>query len=116
MTNLDSHMEEFSRFIDQAGMDRKDYQYDGVKWCINNELRDEPPFKVRGGFIADEMGLGKTILMLGTLISNPLKSTLIVLPPILIDQSCRVGTSNASIEAEVLHAYETHSHEEPCKR
>jgi SNF2 family DNA or RNA helicase len=86
MTNLDSHMEEFSRFIDQAGMDRKDYQYDGVKWCINNELRDEPPFKVRGGFIADEMGLGKTILMLGTLISNPLKSTLIVLPPILIDQ------------------------------
>ena len=40
----------------------------------------------RGGFIADEMGLGKTIMMIGVMLCNYVKRTLIVLPPILIDQ------------------------------
>jgi SNF2 family DNA or RNA helicase len=40
----------------------------------------------RGGFIADEMGLGKTIMMIGTMVCNYLPRTLIVLPPVLIDQ------------------------------
>ena len=67
-------------------MDHKDYQYDGVRWCLNNELREDPPCNIRGGFIADEMGLGKTIMMIGLMLCNIVDHTLIVLPPILIDQ------------------------------
>lgn len=85
-TTLDSHMEIFKRYLDNSGMEHKDYQYDGVRWCLNNELREDPPCNVRGGFIADEMGLGKTILMIGLMLCNILDRTLIVLPPVLIDQ------------------------------
>ena len=94
-------------------MDKKQYQYDGVAWCLRNEFQplkkvdpnllleketqkeDFAPLfqkvdkvdKVdRGGFIADEMGLGKTIMMIGVMLCNYVKRTLIVLPPILIDQ------------------------------
>jgi SNF2 family DNA or RNA helicase len=41
---------------------------------------------VKGGFVADEMGLGKTITMIGLMFCNYVKRTLIVLPPILIEQ------------------------------
>lgn len=67
-------------------MEHKQYQYDGVRWCLYNELRKDPPCGVRGGFIADEMGLGKTIMMIGLMLCNFVPKTLIVLPPILIDQ------------------------------
>lgn len=60
------------------------HQYDGVQWCVKNELR--PNSFVRGGFLSDEMGLGKTILMIGTMFVHFLKRTLIVVPPSLIQQ------------------------------
>ena len=84
--DINARMELFNTYLDRTGLDHKDYQQDGVKWCLNNELRENPPHKVRGGFIADEMGLGKTILMLGTMVANFVTSTLIVLPPVLLDQ------------------------------
>ena len=86
MTDLDSRMELFTKYVDRTNMEHKDYQYDGVRWCLNNELRDNPPCGVRGGFIADEMGLGKTIMMIGLTYCNFVPHTLIVLPPVLIDQ------------------------------
>lgn len=86
MTDLDSRMELFTKYLDRTNMDHKDYQYDGVRWCLNNELRDDPPCGVRGGFVADEMGLGKTIMMIGLIYCNFVQRTLIVLPPVLIDQ------------------------------
>jgi len=76
-------MEKFRWFIKKAGIDFKQHQYDGVQWCLQNELAKS---KVRGGFIADEMGLGKTITTIGLLISNFMIKTLIVLPNVLIDQ------------------------------
>ncbi len=76
----------FKKYLERTKMEHKDYQYDGVRWMIHNELRTDPPCGIRGGFIADEMGLGKTIMMIGTLICNFQKHSLIVLPPILIDQ------------------------------
>lgn len=85
-SSLDSRMEIFTRYLQKSGMEQKDYQYDGVRWCLNNETRSDPPLNVRGGFIADEMGLGKTIMMIGVILSNIVPRTLIVLPPILIDQ------------------------------
>jgi len=86
MTDLDSRMELFTKYLDRTNMEHKEYQYDGVRWCLNNELRDDPPCGVRGGFIADEMGLGKTIMMIGLMYCNFMPRTLIVLPPVLIDQ------------------------------
>jgi SNF2 family DNA or RNA helicase len=86
MTDLDSRMELFTKYLDRTNMEHKEYQYDGVRWCLNNELRDDPPCGVRGGFIADEMGLGKTIMMIGLIYCNFVPRTLIVLPPVLIDQ------------------------------
>jgi SNF2 family DNA or RNA helicase len=53
---------------------------------LNNELRADPVAGVRGGFIADEMGLGKTIMMIGTMLCNFRARTLIVVPPVLVDQ------------------------------
>ena len=86
MTDLDSRMEQFTKYLDRTNMEHKEYQYDGVRWCLNNELRDDPPCGIRGGFIADEMGLGKTIMMIGLIYCNFMSRTLIVLPPVLIDQ------------------------------
>ena len=76
----------FDTYLERTGMDKKPYQYDGVRWILNNELRDDPVCGVRGGIIADEMGLGKTIMMIGTMLCNFVPKTLVVVPPVLIDQ------------------------------
>lgn len=86
MTDLDSRMELFTKYLDRTNMEHKQYQYDGVRWCLNNELREDPPYGVRGGFVADEMGLGKTIMMIGLIYCHFVPRTLIILPPVLIDQ------------------------------
>jgi len=85
-TTMDTRMDMFKKYLDKTNMEHKSYQYDGVRWCLNNELRDDPPCNVRGGFIADEMGLGKTIMMIGLMYSNFVPRTLVIVPPILIDQ------------------------------
>ena len=79
---IDSGMDVFNKYIDKSGMDKKSYQYDGVKWLLQNELDGF------GGFVADEMGLGKTIMMIGLCLANFMhnRKTLIVLPPVLIEQ------------------------------
>jgi SNF2 family DNA or RNA helicase len=76
----------FNKYLERTNMDKKQYQIDGVRWILNNELISDPVCGMRGGFIADEMGLGKTIMMIGTMVCNFLTRTLIVVPPVLIDQ------------------------------
>lgn len=83
---MEKRMEMFKKYLDRSKMDHKQYQYDGVRWCLENELKHDPPCGVRGGFIADEMGLGKTIMMIGLMYCNFMPRTLIIVPPILIDQ------------------------------
>ena len=85
-TTMDTRMDMFKAYLHRSNMEHKAYQYDGVRWCLNNELREDPPCGVRGGFIADEMGLGKTIMMIGLMYSNFVPRTLIIVPPILLDQ------------------------------
>jgi SNF2 family DNA or RNA helicase len=84
--NMDDRMRLFNKYLDRSKLEHKQYQYDGVRWILNNELSVKPVCNVRGGFIADEMGLGKTIMMIGTMVCNYLPRTLIVVPPVLIDQ------------------------------
>ena len=81
-----SRMSRFNYLLEKAKFDFKQYQYDGVQWCVKNELRPNPVGNARGGFIADEMGLGKTIMMIGTMFVNFLPRTIIVVPPVLIQQ------------------------------
>jgi SNF2 family DNA or RNA helicase len=81
-----SRMQRFHYLLEKAQFQFKQYQYNGVEWCLRNELRPNPPGNARGGFIADEMGLGKTIMMIGTMFVNYLPRTLIVVPPVLIQQ------------------------------
>ena len=83
---LDKCMNAYSKFITNANLEYKSYQEDGVKWCISKEITTNPMFDVRGGLIADEMGLGKTILMIATMVSNPVGPTLVVLPVALLEQ------------------------------
>ena len=84
--DIDQRMALFAKYLDRTNLDHKQYQFDGVRWILNNELSLNPVSNVRGGFIADEMGLGKTIMMIGTMLCNFVERTLIVVPPVLIDQ------------------------------
>jgi SNF2 family DNA or RNA helicase len=79
-------MTRYTKLIENAKFDHKSYQYDGVKWCVTNELSTASPNLIKGGIIADEMGLGKTITMIGTMYVNLLPKTLIVVPPVLLNQ------------------------------
>ena len=72
---ITTRMQRFHVLLEKAKFGFKQYQYDGVKWCVNNECRKS---STHGGFIADEMGLGKTILMIGTMFINFLQRTLII--------------------------------------
>jgi hypothetical protein len=38
---IDDRMSRFDKYLEYSGMDRKQYQYDGVKWCLLNEI--QPP-------------------------------------------------------------------------
>ena len=76
-------MERFHWFVKKAGIQYKQHQYDGVQWCLHNELSKD---KIHGGIIADEMGLGKTITAIGLLLTNFMTKTLVVLPNVLISQ------------------------------
>lgn len=86
-TLVSDRMNRFVYLLENAKFHFKQYQYEGVKWCLENELRPNlPNFHIRGGFIADEMGLGKTIMMIGLMFVNVMSHTLIVVPPVLIQQ------------------------------
>jgi SNF2 family DNA or RNA helicase len=99
-------MERFTYLLNHAGLDSKQYQYDGVEWCLGNELRVNPIDNVRGGLVVDEMGLGKTIMMIGTMFCNMVPRTLIVLPPILISQWSREIYRISGHKALVYYAHE----------
>jgi SNF2 family DNA or RNA helicase len=59
------------------------YQREGVLWMLTMENQDSGP---KGGFLSDEMGLGKTVQLVATILGNPNKSTLIVVPKSIITQ------------------------------
>jgi SNF2 family DNA or RNA helicase len=82
----------YSRFISHGNLSDHSYQRAGVEWCLAKEAQgdvrvpSEPPKK--GAILADEMGLGKTITMLAIIALHikTHKQTLVIVPPVLIDQ------------------------------
>jgi len=96
----------FDRYLERAKLDKKTYQHEGVVWCVGNEIEGvkiDDDVRVRGGLIADEMGLGKTIQMLGTIVSNFMMRTLIVLPVVLLDQWHKVIRQTLGHSAIIYH-------------
>lgn len=81
-------MEIIKSWMKDKNLHEKEYQIEGIEWCLNNEINGFEIKKkiIKGGLIADEMGLGKTITMLSLLISNPKELSLIVLPKALLNQ------------------------------
>lgn len=73
----------FQGLLEEAKMDQKSYQLQGIQWCIQ---REKSSSHCRGGIIADEMGLGKTITMIGLFVSHYMPKTLIVVPVALLAQ------------------------------
>ena len=59
------------------------YQREGVLWMLMRELKQT---SVRGGFLCDEMGLGKTVQIISTILGNPDKKTLIIVPKSIVNQ------------------------------
>ncbi len=98
-------IEKFDAFIEKGNLDQKPHQRIGVQWTLDNETRISPLGGVRGGLIADEMGLGKTIVMIGTMVSNFQRRTLIVLPLALLDQWESEIWSTTGHRPLVYHGY-----------
>jgi len=80
---VETRMKKFEILLEKAKFSMKQYQYDGIEWCLRNELSED---KIKGGIIADEMGLGKTLTMIGLMFVNFKRRTLIVVPPVLLEQ------------------------------
>jgi SNF2 family DNA or RNA helicase len=59
------------------------YQREGVLWMLTMENQLSGP---KGGFLCDEMGLGKSAQLIATMLGNPKKSTLLVVPKSIITQ------------------------------
>jgi SNF2 family DNA or RNA helicase len=82
----------FDEYIQKAGLEPKQYQREGVEFCLRREQPqpqvNNPNHPILGGIIADEMGLGKTIVMMGLILANiaAFRRTLIVVPVALIAQ------------------------------
>jgi len=99
--------ERFHDFLTKAGLQKKQYQTDGIRFCLRNELAgDSLPHQVRGGIVADEMGLGKTIMMIGLILANFQKRTLVVLPVALVKQWEQQILKNTGHQALVFYGAE----------
>ena len=97
----------FDNFLTFAGLQKKEYQTEGIRFCLRNELASESlPHQVRGGIVADEMGLGKTIMMIGLILANFQKRTLVVLPVALVKQWEQQILKNTGHQALVFYGAE----------
>jgi non-specific serine/threonine protein kinase len=75
-------LSQYKDYLQVRNLTFHNYQWEGLRWCVEQENDINFP----GGIVADEMGLGKTILMISTISLNMCLKTLIVLPPVLINQ------------------------------
>ena len=89
----------FEEWLNMNELQHESHQADAVKWCLQKETDSG----VKGGIIADEMGLGKTIEILGTVYSNNLPNTLIVLPYSLIGQWEKIILKLFGISPLIFH-------------
>jgi SNF2 family DNA or RNA helicase len=58
------------------------HQHVGVAWLLARERAGDYP----GGFLCDEMGLGKTVQLIATILQNPVRRTLVIVPKSIVTQ------------------------------
>ena len=111
---MNSVDQRFAHYLGYSGLQQNEYQAEGVRWCVANEMRSKDKLlgedglglgfaELRGGIVADEMGLGKTILMIGTMVANILPNTLVIVPPVLIEQWRQQIRKTTGYEPLVYH-------------
>jgi SNF2 family DNA or RNA helicase len=94
----------FHDFLAAANLEKKEYQTEGIRFCLRNEISSSPAAPLaRGGIVADEMGLGKTIMMIGLIIANFKPRTLVVLPVALVKQWEQQILKNAGHKALIYY-------------
>ena len=108
-----ANLQPFHSYLADAGLDTKPHQVEGVEWCLQNEVEGHVigdasgdasgANVVRGGLIADEMGLGKTMQMIGVMLCNFKRHTLIVLPRALLEQWENVFRATTGHRVLVYH-------------
>jgi SNF2 family DNA or RNA helicase len=86
LLEIKDKMTKFNVLLGRANFSAKDYQCEGIEWCLKRELLQKKKEDVKGGIVADEMGLGKTMTLIGLMFVNFKRRTLIVVPPVLLDQ------------------------------
>jgi SNF2 family DNA or RNA helicase len=86
LLEIKDKMTKFNVLLGRANFSAKDYQCEGIEWCLKKELVQKKKEDVKGGIVADEMGLGKTMTLIGLMFVNFKRRTLIVVPPVLLDQ------------------------------
>ena len=89
----------FEEWLDANSLTHEPHQKEAVDWCLTREQA----LTNKGGIIADEMGLGKTIEILGTVYSNAVPNTLIVLPYSLILQWEKIIVKLMGIQPLIYH-------------
>jgi SNF2 family DNA or RNA helicase len=94
---------QFTALCKLKNLDVNDHQLKGIDWVVDRER--EPDLGSPGGFLCDEMGLGKTILMIGAMVLNAKKHTLIVLPKSLIHQWYEAITKFSHLDAQHILIY-----------
>lgn len=98
---------DYEKFMTKTGLDKKVHQKEAIEWCLEREKGQKIYGKViKGGLIADEMGLGKTIEILGTIVINFKRRTLIVVPRALLEQWRMVFSRIMGHEPLVYHGNE----------
>ena len=96
----------FENYLERAGLTQKAHQFEAVDWCVDRERNGRTAgghLVHRGGIVADEMGLGKTIEMLGTMATNPLRRTLIIVPVPLLDQWVEAAKRGEVFDPLIFH-------------
>ena len=113
MKLLASDEEVFKKYLERTGLDVKEYQCEGLAWALTQERTGHilmGDADVRGGLLADEMGLGKTIQMIGAILCNPQRNTLVVVPRALLEQWEAVLLKTTGHQSVVFHGNVRHEY------
>jgi len=84
----------------RGSLDKKPHQEEALRWLITREESAN-----RGGILADDMGLGKTYELMGLMVAKPMATTLIIVPPALLEQwqNCLIKYVSGTRGLHVFH-------------